>query len=93
MLTYRYRFISGGHEAALLYVDASSAFYSAVTDLHDGSTQPLAIDRDGQPWADRAVIERCYAACREDLEQRPNAVPRVLEELGARERGEAEATG
>jgi hypothetical protein len=92
MPTYRYRFVSGGHEDALLYAEASSAFFSAVTDLHDRHREPLAIDRNGQPWADRAAIDRCYAACREGLEQRPNTVPRILEELGAREQGEDAAT-
>jgi hypothetical protein len=91
--SYRYRFVSGGHADSLLYVEASSAFYSAVTDLHDGSTQRLAIDRDGQPWEDRAVIDCCYAACRADLEARPDAVPRALEQLGAWERGEDASTG
>ncbi len=86
MPTYRYRFRSGAEENSLLFADASSAFYSAMIDLHEHRRGPLAIDRDGQPWADRAAIDRCYAACREDLEQRPNAAPRVLEELGARER-------
>jgi hypothetical protein len=86
MPTYRYRFVSGGREEALLFAEASSAFFSAVLDLHQHHGAPLAIDRDGQPWADRAAIERCYAACRADLETHPNAVPRVLEELGVRER-------
>jgi hypothetical protein len=86
MPTYRYRFISGGHEEALLFAEASSAFFSAVLEIHEHHGAPLAIDRDGQPWADRAAIDRCYAACREDLETRPNAVPRVLEELGELER-------
>jgi hypothetical protein len=80
--TYHYRFRSGGLDEALLYVEASSAFFSAVTDLHDGHHEPLAIDRDGKPWADRAAIDRCYAACRADLETRPDAMPRVLEALG-----------
>jgi hypothetical protein len=86
MPSYRYCFISGGHAESLLYAEASSAFYSAVMDLHYQEREPVAIDRDGRLWADRAAIDRCYAACRADLEQRPDAVPRVLEELGARER-------
>jgi hypothetical protein len=69
------------------------AFFTAVPDLHELRCEPLAIGRDSQPWTDRAAIDRCYAACREDLEQRPNAVPRVLEDLGARERGGDAATG
>ena len=83
MPTYRYQFRVGAEEHSLRFADASSAFYSAMIDLHEHRREPLAIDRDDQPWADRAAIDRCYSACRDDLELRPNAVPR---ELGARER-------
>jgi hypothetical protein len=87
MPSYRYRFISGGHADALLYAEASSAFFSAVTDLHDCHREPLAIARDGQPWADRAAIDRCYAACRAELAVDRWQVPSLLQRLAAREGG------
>jgi hypothetical protein len=85
MPIYRYDFLVGGHGRCLLFGPVSNAAYSVVRDRHDRDAEPIAVYKDGVLLWDRALIERIYAACQDDLTARPLPIPTAIMRLGERE--------